>query len=792
MPRNTPVYLLWERVLKLMPPNKLSETKCGTLFLQVPKGFLRFCFFDHNTSRPRLVYLQQVHGACLLPSFGIMPTYNALGISASLLVTDLDKTLSDEIVLRMGASQQKDAKRIESALSKGRALVEQPLASNDSKVGVLQLVGDYEDMALFAVEAGGAQNEHDGDVKHDITEQGNPLKESDLELMSTNDATLSLFSPTQDAPMRKSSKSSFTSKNIINDGNSYPDALSTGANFKTSDKIACPKAVLSGDQMRPGFSQNPTKQLALCLKVDCAKFYEHDNKELRLLGGKDIKFEVFINGQLVDVAFESSRPGKRNGILQFHGTRIHRQSEKPWIYESPASESSSACDQRWVNINQLLKQEASTRGVNKQNERPLTAQFLTTLARSQLPATVRAKGRRFAVIDLVITAGRGRKFGAETTYITEPSRLLNKKFSGVAPIVGHIEPHHDDDEEDLTLQSDYFMANGEYIFNSDSEMFKGIRTMSAEQLHASADPHTHTAKQNIRDHSSTLDTIPTQRNSSNHEKSSGHSNGKRTLRQRFHDIAMASKKKKKRGEALESVKQELDDGIADIFMSARNMELSIVAPSEPQDMQFLDDLTGPAFMDDNDEPDLNKFVTTPDALDRTLPQVNPFWLEEESFGPKPQFRTMKSTNNDSGHDRILAAGDPMQLMLTPPKETSKSTGASALSSSPISIPMKYNTSRRKRQVDTSTNDHPVRSSKRAVPSPRTPQRSVDTPNRTSKRWHPDEQTPEQALGTFDVPDLCKGSAVTYADGLKQRQVSKARGGEFEEQEFVVGMRFIVL
>lgn len=731
-----------------------------------------------------------------------MPTYNALGISASLLVTNLDETLSDEIVLRMGATQQKDAKRIESALSKGRALVEQPLASNTSKVGVLQLVGEYEDMALFAVEAGGAQKGHDGDVEHDSAEQGRPLTKSDLGLMSMNDGTLPLFSPTQDALVRKSSKSSSTRKNTNDNSNSQPKAMSNGANLETSDKISGPKAELSGDQMRPeSFAHDSTKQLALCLQVDCTKFYEHDNKELRLLGGKDIKFEVFINGHLVDVAFESSRPGKRNGIHQFHGTRIHRQSEKPWIYESSASESGSACDQRWANISQALLEEASTRGMNKQNQRPLTAEFLTSLARSQLPGSARAKGQRFAVVDLVITAGRGRKFGPETTYITEPSHLLNKKFNSVAPIVEAVDPHQDE-EEDLTLQSDFFMANGEYIFNSDPDLFKGFEGMpaiSTKQLHDTANLHTHTFMENVYDHSDTLDPIPTKIDTSSHEGLSGHLNGKRTLRQRFHDVAMASKTK--REEAFESVKQEFDDGTANTFMSTLNTEPSVVATPEPKEARFFEQFTGLAFMDDNDEPDLNRFVTAPDALDRTLPQVNPFWLEDESFGPKSQFRATESTNiYYSGQDRLLEPGDPTQLILTSPKETSKEiskktlkkTDASALSNSPISLPIKYNTSRRKRQAGTSTDENPVRSSKRAAPSPRTPPGSVDTPNRTSKRWNPEEQTPEQALGNFDIPDLCKGSAVTYADGLKQRQVSKARGGEFEEQDFVVGMRFIVL
>jgi hypothetical protein len=60
------------------------------------------------------------------------------------------------------------------------------------------------------------------------------------------------------------------------------------------------------------------------------------------------------------------------------------------------------------------------------------------------------------------------------------------------------------------------------------------------------------------------------------------------------------------------------------------------------------------------------------------------------------------------------------------------------------------------------------------------------------RWIPDEQTSDQTLQHFQIPDTCVGSTVSYADGVKQRQVSKVRGGEFVEQQFVVGMRFIVL
>ena len=51
---------------------------------------------------------------------------------------------------------------------------------------------------------------------------------------------------------------------------------------------------------------------------------------------------------------------------------------------------------------------------------------------------------------------------------------------------------------------------------------------------------------------------------------------------------------------------------------------------------------------------------------------------------------------------------------------------------------------------------------------------------------------DPALPAFDVPELCRGSALGYtADGM-QRLIPKARPGTFDEEEFVVGMRFVVL
>jgi hypothetical protein len=45
---------------------------------------------------------------------------------------------------------------------------------------------------------------------------------------------------------------------------------------------------------------------------------------------------------------------------------------------------------------------------------------------------------------------------------------------------------------------------------------------------------------------------------------------------------------------------------------------------------------------------------------------------------------------------------------------------------------------------------------------------------------------------FTVPQTCQGSAAAYAGRGEWRHVNKVRPGEFEEEELVVGMRFVIV
>jgi hypothetical protein len=255
-----------------------------------------------------------------------MPTYNSLGISASLVVTNLEQTLSDEILMRMGADHQEHAKRIQSHLSNGRALLEQPLGLRNSKVGVLQFVGEEGDMALFVVEASDSQDTDGSAIMESDVSQGERVAKTNVETTPTDDTTPTRRASMKDAASRKSTRNSTKS---LGDGNRRSHRRKQSTETTTHDQVAIPAAEANPIQDQLRSLVDDTGKLALCLKVDCTKFYQKDKNDVPLLSGKDLKLEIFINGHLVEVSYESSRPYKRADVIHFSGTRFHRQVSSP-------------------------------------------------------------------------------------------------------------------------------------------------------------------------------------------------------------------------------------------------------------------------------------------------------------------------------------------------------------------------------------------------------------------------------------------------------------------------------
>lgn len=298
---------------------------------------------------------------------------------------------------------------------------------------------------------------------------------------------------------------------------------------------------------------------------------------------------------------------------------------------------------------------------------------------------------------------------------------------------------------------------------------------------------------------SILDATPVKKLVMEYENAKGHVKGKRTLRQRLADMTKMSPKRRQK--VLDVLKEELDEETMTVVMNIFKPDAPEAHTPEQKQVRFSADVVEPAPAGDTDgyESELQKLVTAIDPLRRTLPDTNPYGLQMESYDTGSQFQAMATRDADPDVGRI--GNFPPSSYLTPQKKTFTKTPASAQSNSPVSVPVQHHHAQHNRQTPTQVID-PSLLTKQPVlvldsPTPRTPS-PVAPPapapgsTRTAKKWLPEEETSEQALENFKVPDLCDGSTVTYAQGLKQRQVSKARGGEFEEQFFVVGMRFIVL
>jgi hypothetical protein len=165
---------------------------------------------------------------------------------------------------------------------------------------------------------------------------------------------------------------------------------------------------------------------ALCLTIEASKKSLHPpDRGPTGAGGRDLKIEIFYNGDLAAVAFLHHRV-PHNNKLRFHGTRVHRQVEKPWVSEHSDVQLGGSTE-RWAAINALLGDEAKLRGANQCGKTPPSADFLATLSQMELPSPFQDNAG-IGIIDMIITVGTGRKFGPETAYLMAPTRLIDEEY----------------------------------------------------------------------------------------------------------------------------------------------------------------------------------------------------------------------------------------------------------------------------------------------------------------------------------------------------------------------------
>ncbi|KAL1612198.1 hypothetical protein SLS60_000422 [Paraconiothyrium brasiliense] len=194
-----------------------------------------------------------------------------------------------------------------------------------------------------------------------------------------------------------------------------------------------------------------------------------------------LKIDVLFNGQLsssVLIHAGDVRSGAKSLNQVFAGTRIDYMVERPWVIHATQSgfdserfsqgSSGNGAPDRWAEICKALMEEANERGINVAGERPPTAAYLQGLATMQMPDMIkdmqRPAGRRFGVIDVIITVGIGKKTMNNVVYLKAPTRLGDDQFcyevaeGRELTITGALQPDprtFDSDEQDAEDDSDF-------------------------------------------------------------------------------------------------------------------------------------------------------------------------------------------------------------------------------------------------------------------------------------------------------------------------------------------------
>ncbi|PIA88947.1 hypothetical protein CB0940_07652 [Cercospora beticola] len=656
-----------------------------------------------------------------------MMRFNAAGVQATLSTADLDASLSRSVTLTMGKEQAIDDQRVEAHLAAGNALPTAPIGADGSTKGVLQYLGENEDIPFLMAES--------------------------------------------------REKSEY--------------------------------AVLAPPQPR-----------ALRLTVETNDRSHHCRNQT---AATDLKIEVFVNGALSDVFYLNPKKTGTTHKYAINGTRIHRQIEKPWIYQPSAALSSSKLNasERWGGASVMLKHEGRTRGSNKWGDFSPSGAFLTALADLTLPERLR-DSQHIGLIDVIIVSGKGGKDGPSHGYIARPTRLRNDNYRNDVPLgagsrpqtpnhmsrptmsdlqskgadwdsdarqdsvaedsssplpskharsmlrfsnaVGHAHPQHppvsDDpftekcaaDESPATAargpaelpstSSDVPLATRQQAKSKNkhtTQPQEGKLTTTEAKAKEFADAHGIAFQRDV-----VIDGIKNRR---------GKDIGSRTITQRIGDIQKMTPKNQ--GAAISKLKEELGQRDSD-----RPGQSSPVGPLRTRSQSSVKHGTprGPASSTASSTP-------APAHL-----------AEQQTFSSITEARTAMALDNGADPGGRLIARIA-SLSPHPPRTKKQTPLANEESgvSTPISTP------------------RPLQPIQRPeTPKAKTPPPSDSVKRSSRKPGKLDDQTPEEALANFKVPDLCKDCTVSFAGGNAQRQIQKTRPGFFDEDEIVVGMRFVVV
>lgn len=409
-----------------------------------------------------------------------MPTFFARSINVRLSVAKLDKTITPAPLNTLCKESTLNADRATTQFeddAKDGTLLETPLCSDENRCS-LEYLGERQDMPFLMVHAKPAYpfNQSTGTLSNakrkppplrlpavNGDNPDSPLTDftsSPLTPVSAPDAIESQDVHGFDKKQARSRPRRPSIRQLDGTGAAEKDLLPASVQQVEQRLAASPNVAsdsptnpadkirlagtYSGDKdslgKRPSRNQQPQ---ALCLRVlpTTKSFLRSCDPEAKWTYN-DIKIDVYLNGDLCASSYTSERAYQSKKYTQntFSGARNGRLIEKPWVLVPPIlgipKDSANPIERnqieedtrrRWTAISDALNIAAESHGRDFRNELSVSGQYLQSLAAIPMPATLpsilNTDHKRFSIIDVLVTSGKGNKDPVQGPYLMRPLSL---------------------------------------------------------------------------------------------------------------------------------------------------------------------------------------------------------------------------------------------------------------------------------------------------------------------------------------------------------------------------------
>ncbi|MCJ1401364.1 hypothetical protein MMC11_004576 [Xylographa trunciseda] len=411
-----------------------------------------------------------------------MPSYMCGAITVKLSAADLENSTTRSLINQHGKEQTIHSRSIEDEPNKSlqeRPLAELPLFTEDGQPSRLQFLGAHQDMPFLMVKAGRSLNASDKfnrEYLETVNQSIPELTEHDpmvLPLVTANNSSADSTMTDDISSDNRTRPSSAMDSSAMDEEVSFV----TEQGSITSDANACinqvkdinqehhpdltrhdepllklqsspQSSLLHSDRTtnRRVHSPQDLKPQALCLTVQLSKksFLPNPYSHMKKLRALDIKIDIYYNGELCTSCYVPERLRAVSSIAEltqrFGGRRVDRLLEQPWIIVPSGQNADGSlrehrrgkgdgtgARQRWKAVSHVLKQEAERGGRNKWGDLSVLGDYLESLSMLEMPKEVenlqKGGGVRYGIIDVVLTAGHGKKDNPDAGYLSGPARM---------------------------------------------------------------------------------------------------------------------------------------------------------------------------------------------------------------------------------------------------------------------------------------------------------------------------------------------------------------------------------